>query len=219
MIKYWLLIKGWWPHCWAYLRYVGHYKYLQRGRWLRRSWQGRFGFWQTVGPQLRTSQLLPVSQWSWSFCYHPVLILSLFCISWTLSSLNSSGQLDFSDPKSVQQLTKSLLKRDFGLKLILPDDRLCPPVSQPTVSCFKHVYFLCILMVEGTQSVELYSLVTRSCRHIKWYIYGFSQSWSTSSWARYWYRSKLHISALRLYSTSSMEIYWNRFVPMFCKHK
>ncbi|KAA8571224.1 hypothetical protein EYC84_000557 [Monilinia fructicola] len=42
--------------------------------------------------------------------------------------LNSSGQLDFSDPKSVQQLTKSLLKRDFGLKLILPDDRLCPPV-------------------------------------------------------------------------------------------
>ncbi|RAL61080.1 hypothetical protein DID88_010421 [Monilinia fructigena] len=42
--------------------------------------------------------------------------------------LNSNGQLDFSDPKSVQQLTKSLLKRDFGLKLILPDDRLCPPV-------------------------------------------------------------------------------------------
>ncbi|QSZ34418.1 hypothetical protein DSL72_006010 [Monilinia vaccinii-corymbosi] len=42
--------------------------------------------------------------------------------------LDSNGQLDFSDPKSVQQLTKSLLKRDFGLKLKLPDDRLCPPV-------------------------------------------------------------------------------------------
>ncbi|KAF7947927.1 hypothetical protein EAE96_008997 [Botrytis aclada] len=42
--------------------------------------------------------------------------------------LTSNGQLDFSDPKSVQQLTKSLLKRDFDLNLTLPDDRLCPPV-------------------------------------------------------------------------------------------
>ncbi|KAM0152224.1 hypothetical protein ACHAPG_007759 [Botrytis cinerea] len=42
--------------------------------------------------------------------------------------LKSNGQLDFSDPKSVQQLTKSLLKRDFGLNLTLPEDRLCPPV-------------------------------------------------------------------------------------------
>lgn len=42
--------------------------------------------------------------------------------------LKSNGQLDFSDPKSVQQLTKSLLKRDFHLDLTLPDDRLCPPV-------------------------------------------------------------------------------------------
>ncbi|KAF7903260.1 uncharacterized protein EAF01_006309 [Botrytis porri] len=42
--------------------------------------------------------------------------------------LKSNGQLDFSDPKSVQQLTKSLLKRDFSLNLTLPDDRLCPPV-------------------------------------------------------------------------------------------
>ena len=28
----------------------------------------------------------------------------------------------------TRQLTKSLLKRDFGIKLDLPDDRLCPPV-------------------------------------------------------------------------------------------
>ncbi|EDN98956.1 hypothetical protein SS1G_13816 [Sclerotinia sclerotiorum 1980 UF-70] len=42
--------------------------------------------------------------------------------------LKSNGQLDFSDPKSVQQLTKSLLKRDFHLDLTLPDDRLCPPI-------------------------------------------------------------------------------------------
>ncbi|KAK5130718.1 hypothetical protein LTR16_001327, partial [Cryomyces antarcticus] len=39
-----------------------------------------------------------------------------------------SGRLDFQDPKAVQQLTKSLLKRDFGLTIQLPDDRLCPPV-------------------------------------------------------------------------------------------
>lgn len=27
-----------------------------------------------------------------------------------------------------RQLTKSLLERDFAIKLDLPDDRLCPPV-------------------------------------------------------------------------------------------
>lgn len=42
--------------------------------------------------------------------------------------LKSNGQLDFSNPESVQQLTKSLLKRDFGLNISLPPDRLCPPV-------------------------------------------------------------------------------------------
>ncbi|KAH7382777.1 DUF890 domain protein [Cadophora sp. MPI-SDFR-AT-0126] len=42
--------------------------------------------------------------------------------------LKSNGQLDFSNPESVQQLTKSLLKRDFGLKITLPPDHLCPPV-------------------------------------------------------------------------------------------
>lgn len=49
----------------------------------------------------------------------------------TSSRLKSNGQLDFSNPESVQQLTKSLLKRDFGLKILLPADRLCPPVSFP----------------------------------------------------------------------------------------
>ncbi|KAL2066324.1 hypothetical protein VTL71DRAFT_2395 [Oculimacula yallundae] len=43
-------------------------------------------------------------------------------------ALKSNGQLDFSNPESVQQLTKSLLKRDFGLNITLPPDRLCPPV-------------------------------------------------------------------------------------------
>ncbi|KAH8678581.1 hypothetical protein BGZ60DRAFT_401371 [Tricladium varicosporioides] len=43
-------------------------------------------------------------------------------------ALKSNGQLDFSNPESVQQLTKALLKRDFGLRISLPPDRLCPPV-------------------------------------------------------------------------------------------
>ncbi|MCJ1478096.1 hypothetical protein MMC13_006771 [Lambiella insularis] len=42
--------------------------------------------------------------------------------------LKFNGQLDFSNPDAVKQLTKSLLKRDFGITLDLPDDRLCPPV-------------------------------------------------------------------------------------------
>ncbi|KAK5135662.1 hypothetical protein LTR08_004963 [Meristemomyces frigidus] len=36
--------------------------------------------------------------------------------------------IDFQNPKVVQQLTKSLLKCDFGVSIQLPDDRLCPPV-------------------------------------------------------------------------------------------
>jgi hypothetical protein len=43
-------------------------------------------------------------------------------------SLRDNGQLDFSDPAATMQLTKTLLALDFGLKLDLPDDRLCPPV-------------------------------------------------------------------------------------------
>ncbi|CAL3971403.1 unnamed protein product [Diplocarpon coronariae] len=43
-------------------------------------------------------------------------------------ALKPNGQLDFSNPESVCQLTKSLLKRDFALKISLPPDRLCPPV-------------------------------------------------------------------------------------------
>ncbi|KAF5025944.1 hypothetical protein F66182_1979 [Fusarium sp. NRRL 66182] len=42
----------------------------------------------------------------------------------------------FNDPECVMQLTKTLLKLDFGLKLELPDDRLCPPVTN------RHNYLL-----------------------------------------------------------------------------
>ncbi|OJJ72350.1 hypothetical protein ASPBRDRAFT_42038 [Aspergillus brasiliensis CBS 101740] len=42
--------------------------------------------------------------------------------------LKSNGQLDFSDPDAVRQLTKSLLQRDFELEVEIPENRLCPPV-------------------------------------------------------------------------------------------
>ncbi|KAJ5176572.1 RNA N6-adenosine-methyltransferase METTL16 [Penicillium canariense] len=42
--------------------------------------------------------------------------------------LRFNGQLDFQDEAAVRQLTISLLWHDFGLKVELPNDRLCPPV-------------------------------------------------------------------------------------------
>jgi len=44
--------------------------------------------------------------------------------------LKANGQLNFNDPATVKQLTTSLLKRDFKLRVELPDDRLCPPVRR-----------------------------------------------------------------------------------------
>ncbi|KAF2789381.1 hypothetical protein K505DRAFT_328286 [Melanomma pulvis-pyrius CBS 109.77] len=39
-----------------------------------------------------------------------------------------SGHLDFQDPETLKTLTAASLKADFGLKIDLPDDRLCPPL-------------------------------------------------------------------------------------------
>ncbi|KAF3066454.1 putative methyltransferase-like protein C27D7.08c [Daldinia childiae] len=50
--------------------------------------------------------------------------------------LERGSHLDFNNPKSVMQLTKTLLKRDFGLTVDLPTDRLCPPVPN------RHNYIL-----------------------------------------------------------------------------
>lgn len=44
--------------------------------------------------------------------------------------------LDFKDPKAVLQLSKTLLKLDFGLSLDLPSNRLCPPIPN------RHNYIL-----------------------------------------------------------------------------
>ncbi|KAI1625895.1 ribosomal RNA large subunit methyltransferase F [Exophiala viscosa] len=52
--------------------------------------------------------------------------------------LKSNRQLDFSDPESVRQLTKTLLHRDFDIAIDLPEDRLCPPVPNR----FNYILFI-----------------------------------------------------------------------------
>ena len=50
--------------------------------------------------------------------------------AWTTicQDAKQSKSIDFRNPEVALQLTKSLLKSDFNLSLVLPDDRLCPPV-------------------------------------------------------------------------------------------
>ncbi|KAK0746869.1 hypothetical protein B0T18DRAFT_412668 [Schizothecium vesticola] len=60
--------------------------------------------------------------------------------------LNEHGQLNFSDPSAVMQLTKTLLAKDFGLQIELPDDRLCPPVTN------RHNYILWLKRLMDTTS-------------------------------------------------------------------
>ncbi|KXX79225.1 Methyltransferase-like protein 16 [Madurella mycetomatis] len=60
--------------------------------------------------------------------------------------LESNGQLDFSDPAATMQLTKTLLQVDFGLRMELPDDRLCPPVPN------RHSYILWLKDLMDTTS-------------------------------------------------------------------
>ncbi|KAI0967253.1 hypothetical protein F4678DRAFT_256395 [Xylaria arbuscula] len=50
--------------------------------------------------------------------------------------LKDGAHLDFTDPAAVMQLTRTLLKEDFGLQIRLPPDRLCPPVPN------RHNYIL-----------------------------------------------------------------------------
>ncbi|KAI1383709.1 uncharacterized protein F4822DRAFT_85916 [Hypoxylon trugodes] len=50
--------------------------------------------------------------------------------------LDRGSHLDFTNPKSVMQLTKTLLRLNFGLLIDLPTDRLCPPVPN------RHNYIL-----------------------------------------------------------------------------
>ncbi|KAM7184850.1 putative DUF890 domain containing protein [Rhypophila sp. PSN 637] len=60
--------------------------------------------------------------------------------------LHKDGRLDFTDPAGTMQLTRTLLKQDFGLQIELPDDRLCPPVPN------RHNYILWLKMLLDTSS-------------------------------------------------------------------
>ncbi|KAL7810903.1 hypothetical protein V8C26DRAFT_409701 [Trichoderma gracile] len=57
-------------------------------------------------------------------------------------------ELNFNDPKSVMQLTKTLLKVDFDLRIELPEDRLCPPVAN------RHNYILWLKDLLDTTSYD-----------------------------------------------------------------
>ncbi|PHH60290.1 hypothetical protein CDD81_1880 [Ophiocordyceps australis] len=58
-------------------------------------------------------------------------------------------QLDFCDPKAIMQLTKTLLKLDFGIDCQLPKDRLCPPVAN------RHNYILWLKDLLDSSSYQL----------------------------------------------------------------
>lgn len=64
------------------------------------------------------------------------------------SAVVKGRDLDFQDPRSVMQLTKTLLKLDFGIKIDLPDDRLCPPVPN------RHNYILWLKDLLDTSSYD-----------------------------------------------------------------
>ncbi|KAG6018786.1 hypothetical protein E4U41_003584 [Claviceps citrina] len=57
-------------------------------------------------------------------------------------------ELDFRDPASVMRLTKTLLRLDFGIRINLPDDRLCPPVPN------RHNYILWLKDLLDTSSYD-----------------------------------------------------------------
>lgn len=63
-------------------------------------------------------------------------------------SIKAKGQLDFTDPAAVMQLTKTLLDVNFDLRIELPADRLCPPVPN------RHNYILWLKDLMDTTSYD-----------------------------------------------------------------
>ncbi|CAH0025441.1 unnamed protein product [Clonostachys rhizophaga] len=70
-----------------------------------------------------------------------------------LAAVLKGRELDFDDPASVMQLTKTLLKLDFDLNIELPDDRLCPPLNTLQVAN-RHNYILWLKYLLDTSSYE-----------------------------------------------------------------
>ncbi|KAI1090254.1 hypothetical protein F5B19DRAFT_329187 [Rostrohypoxylon terebratum] len=67
--------------------------------------------------------------------------------------LEHGSHLDFGNPKSVMQLTKTLLKLDFSLLVDLPIDRLCPPVPN------RHNYILWLKeLIDSTSPLHSHSV-------------------------------------------------------------
>lgn len=80
--------------------------------------------------------------------------------SLTPHRLKANGQLDFTDPKAVMQLTKTLLMVNFGLKIELPDDRLCPPVRSTRVICLLVQWVIAMKLIVrlGSEPAQLHTV-------------------------------------------------------------
>ncbi|OAA63804.1 hypothetical protein ISF_04513 [Cordyceps fumosorosea ARSEF 2679] len=67
---------------------------------------------------------------------HPPDFKQIAALDADFAAVVQGRELDFKDPRAVMQLSKTLLKHDFGLSLDLPDNRLCPPIPN------RHTYIL-----------------------------------------------------------------------------
>lgn len=45
--------------------------------------------------------------------------------------------IDFKDAAALRELTRCLLEQDFALDVVIPEDRLCPTVSNSRYSRFS----------------------------------------------------------------------------------
>ena len=62
---------------------------------------------------------------------------------------------------------------------------------------------------QGSKSLELHSMDSKYSGYDEWFVQRCLRSWARGSWARYWNRSKLHLSSARMFSTSQLEICWH----------
>ncbi|CAH7681345.1 hypothetical protein BY996DRAFT_4576550 [Phakopsora pachyrhizi] len=71
----------------------------------------------------------------------------------------SGFTIDFKDPEAVRQLTCALAKKDFNLKLSLPQDRLCPTIPGRLDYCLWIVDILEVAnQTTGSDQVEVWGI-------------------------------------------------------------